>query len=51
MAVPLTELDVEVYEVKGKELTPTAVAYLRARQVSRCPLVEEKGGVSEAARG
>ena len=31
MYVPLTELETEIYEVKGKELTPAAVAYVRAR--------------------
>ena len=29
--VPLSEIEIEAYEVKGKELTPAAVAYVRAR--------------------
>jgi phosphoribosylaminoimidazolecarboxamide formyltransferase/IMP cyclohydrolase len=29
--VPLSDVEVEAYEVKGKELTDTAVAYVRAR--------------------
>ena len=32
VAVPLSELDVDTYEVKGKTLTPAGIAYLRARQ-------------------
>ena len=31
MSVALTEQEIEVYEVKGKNLTPSAVAYVRAR--------------------
>lgn len=32
VAVPITDKIAEVYEVKGKELSPAALAYLRARQ-------------------
>ena len=31
MAVPLTEEEKEIYEVVGKDLTPAALAYVRAR--------------------
>merc|ERR1719352_230040 len=31
IGVPLSEEETAVYEVKGKELTPTATAYVRAR--------------------
>ena len=31
VAVPLTPEEEEIYEVKGKPLTPSALAYLRAR--------------------
>merc|ERR1712032_1704116 len=31
IGVPLSDDEVKVYEVKGKELTPTAAAYVRAR--------------------
>merc|ERR1719456_242513 len=31
IGVPLSDLEREVFEVKGKDLTPTATAYVRAR--------------------
>merc|ERR1719238_2492813 len=31
IGVPLTDEEIEVFEVKGKELSPTANAYVRAR--------------------
>jgi len=34
IGVPLSDAEKEVYEVVGKDLTPTATAYVRARNAS-----------------